>query len=128
MLSDSRTGQRSGNDVLLQEIPDGLIAYRVVQSNPPTEIDFQSYYERGKVRSLRRPFRADEVFGVSLFLSRAKARRLVDTAHRCGEQAWIATMNLRAGAGLGGVYNTKTTHLEVFGLPHDLLARVDQVS
>lgn len=127
-LKDSESAQRGGNDVLLQEIPDGLMAYRMVQNDPPIESDFHSHYERGLVASLRRPFRAYAIFGVSMFLDRAKADRLARSAHGRGEPAWIATMNLTAGAGLWGVYKARTTHLEVFGLPPDLLARVDRVS
>jgi len=126
-LNDSERDERAGNDVLLQELPDGLIAYRMVQHDPPIGIDFQSHYERGKVPTLTRPFRAYEVLGVSMFVDRTKAERLVSTAHRRGEPAWIATMKLTVGAGLWGVYKPRTTHLEVFGLPQDLLARVDHV-
>jgi hypothetical protein len=127
-LKDSETGTRTGQDVLLQEIPDGLTVYRMVQNDPPIESDFQSYYERELVESLRRPFRAYQVFGVSTFLDRGRAERLLRTAEDRGEPAWIATMNLTAGAGLWGVYKARTTHLEVFGLPQDLLARVDHLS
>lgn len=127
VLRDSETGQRTGSDVLLQEIPDGLLAYRKVGNKPADQTDFQSYYEVGTWRSLRRPFRAYAVLGVSFFVDRARAQRLVNTAHSRGEPAWIATMRLTAGAGLWGVYNSQTTHLEVFGLPRDLLARVDRV-
>jgi hypothetical protein len=129
-LKDSATEQRSGNDVLLQEIPDGLIAYRTVQHNPPTVVDFQSHYESGKVPKLVRPYNAYEVLGVSMFLDRAKAQRLVDTAHKRREPAWIAEVELTAagGAALWGVYKKQSTHLEVFGLPDALLARVGPVS
>jgi hypothetical protein len=127
-LKDSERDGRAGNDVLLQELPDGLIAYRMVQHDPAIALDFQSHYERGEVPNLTRPFRAYEVLGVSMFLDRAKAERLASTARRRGEPAWIATMALTMGAGLWGVYKPRTTHLEVFGLPRDLLARVDHVS
>jgi hypothetical protein len=36
-------------------------------------------------------------------------------------------MRLTTGAGPWGVFKATTTHLEVFGLPADLLARVDHV-
>ena len=124
VLKDSETGH-----VLLQEVPDGTVAYRMVQNNPPQAIDFQSHYERGRVVSLARPFRAYEVLGVSVFRDQARAQRLVDTAQRRAEPAWIARLVFAHGgtAALWGVYKERTGHLEVFGLPQDLLASVDSV-
>lgn len=126
-MKDSVTGEREGNDLLLQEIPDGLEAFRVVQANPPAEVDFQSHYERGLVPGLSRPFRGFEVLGVSTFVDRDRAQRLVRLAERRGGQAWLARLIFRADTGLWGVYNSRTTHLEVFGLPQDLFARVEEI-
>jgi hypothetical protein len=127
-MKDSYTESRSGNDILLQQIPDDLVVYRMVQHNPPVAYDFQSHYERGAPPTPGMPFKAFAWMGVSMFLDRTRAERLADTARQRGESAWIAELILRPGAGLWGVYNAKTTHLEVFGLPQDLLDRVDNVS
>lgn len=126
-MRDSATGEREAGDLLLQEIPDGFEAFRVVQANPPGEVDFQSHYERGLVPGLSRPFRGFEVLGVSTFADRDRAQRLVKSAERRGERAWLARLTFRADTGLWGLYNARTTHLEVFGLPQDLLARVEEI-
>jgi hypothetical protein len=123
-LKDSESGTRSGTDVLLQEIPHGVTAYRMVQNDPPTEDDFRSYYELRKIPTLLRPFRTFEVFGVSTYLRQAKAERIMQSAHRRREPAWVAELD---PSGLWGVYKAKTTHLEVFGLPADLVARVSKI-
>jgi hypothetical protein len=108
--------------------PDGLVKYRAVRHNPPVEVDFHSYYESGRIAILKRPFGAYQVFGVSLFLDMARVQRFVDSAHRRGEDAWVAELALTTGAGLWGIHKASTTHLETFGLPRDLLNRVRTVS
>ena len=37
-LKDSATAQRSGSDLLLQEIPADLVVYRMVANDPPAAI------------------------------------------------------------------------------------------
>jgi hypothetical protein len=127
-LKDSASDQRGGNDLLLQEIPDGLVAYRMVLHNPAVESDFHSHYERGVPPRPGMPFRAFQWFGVSLFLDRARAERLTRRAYKQGAEPWVATLRMTSGAGLWGIYTAATTHLEVFAVPQDLLARVDEVS
>jgi hypothetical protein len=124
-LKDSATEQRSGSDLLLQEIPDDLVVYRMVQNDPPDLVDFQSHYERGTPPTPGKPFHAYQWLGVSVFLDRSKAEWLANTARKRGEPAWVAQLILTPGAGLWGVYKAKTTHLEVFAIPQDLKERVD---
>jgi hypothetical protein len=124
-LRDSATAQRSGSDLLLQEIPTDLVVYRMVANDPPTTTDFQSHYERGVQPRPGLPFHAYAWLGVSVFLDRARAERLAETARRRGGPAAVATLILTSGTGLWGVYTVRTTHLELFALPQDLLDRVD---
>ena len=124
-LKDSATGQREGNDLLLQEIPGELVAFRVVQHQPPTLEDFQSQYERRVAPRPDLPFQAYAWLGVSVWLDRDRAERLAERKRAAGEPAWVATLILNSAAGLWGLYNAKTTHIELFALPQDLLARVD---
>jgi hypothetical protein len=116
-LKDSATGQRAGSDLLLQEIPGELVVYRMVKNDPPTALDFQSHYERGVMPTTGRPFRAYAWLGVSVFLDRARAERLAETARRRGAPASVATLILAAGTGTWGIYTPRTTHLELFALP-----------
>lgn len=119
-MKDSFTQQRSGRDVLLQEIPEGFVGYRLLRSAPPTGIDFQSAYELGKWPTPGKPYRSYAWFGVSLFEDRAKVERFANTAKRKGQTVWIAELVFPADTGLYGIYQAKTTHLEVFGFPHEL--------
>ncbi len=120
-LRDSRTV----DDLLLQEIPADLVAYRMVQHGPPELVDFQSHYERRILPNPSKRFRAHDWLGVSVFEDRARAERLATTARGRGEDAWIAKLSIRSGAGIWGLYNATTTHIELFAMPHDLLQRVD---
>ena len=124
-LKDSATAQRSGSDLLLQEIPADLVVYRMVANDPPTAIDFQSHYERGVQPRPGLPFHAYAWLGVSVFLDRGRAERLAETARRRGGRAAVAALILTSGTGLWGIYTARTTHLELFALPQDLLDRVD---
>ncbi len=124
-LKNSSTGERTQDDLLLQKIPNGTVAYRMVRNDPPTEDDFKSHYELDVLPNPTKHYKAYAFFGVSFFLDPAKADRLVATAHKRGDDAWNAGVTLKSGFGLYGTYNAKTTHLEVFGFPDDLLELAD---
>lgn len=126
-MKDSLTEDRDGSDVLVQEIPDGIVAFRLVQNNPPIELDFESHYERGKVPTPGKPYHSYAWFGVSLFEDRSRVERMVKSAHNRGEQAWTAEIRFVAETGLYGVYNGRTTHIEAFAYPHEMLRLVDNV-
>lgn len=128
-MKDSETGPREGTDVLLQEIPEGFEAWRLVQTDPPTEADFQSHYELGRVPM--RAFPSFALFGVSMFSERSKLDRMIRTRERRGQSSYCARIIFRPQEDdpmmLYGVYKARTAHLEVFAPPQDLLARVDHV-
>lgn len=124
-LKNSATGERTQDDLLLQNVPGGLVAFRAVLNDPPTEEDFKSHYELGLHPDPTRHYKAYAWFGVSFFLDDAKAERLVETARKRGDSAWLAKITFESDLGLYGTFNEKTTHLEVFGFPHVLLELAD---
>jgi hypothetical protein len=126
-MKDCISGRRVGTDVLLAEIPSGFVGYRKVGRSSPTADDFRSHYELGILPNPAKPYRSYAWFGVSLFEDEGRAERLANTARRRGESAWVARLRFNGGTGLYGVYNPKNTHLEVFAIPQDLLALIDQV-
>lgn len=72
-------------------------------------------------------YKAFSWFGVSLFIDRGRIDRLAARAHEQGQRAGIARVRITPGDGLYAMYTSKSTHLEVFGFPEHLLARVDGI-
>jgi hypothetical protein len=125
-LEDSRRGARVETDVLLHRIDSEIVAYRMVRHWPPHASDFRSHYEPAVKPDPTKPFRAYEWFGVSMFVDPARVDRLVEHARRRGG-GFRARMLLRPREGLFYVYNSRTSHVEVFGFPDSLLEMVEGV-
>jgi hypothetical protein len=121
-LRDSFTGSVGQDDALLQPIPAGLVAYRLVQSAISADSDFTSHYERRLKPDPTKAYLSYEWFGVSLYLKPAKLNWHVRTARRKGGDPYIAELQFGPGSGLYGIYKPKTTHLEAFGTPQALRA------
>jgi len=126
-LQDSTTGTRGRDDLLLQKITGDLVAYRLVESNPPIARDFQSHYERGDRPNPTQHYKAFDWLGVSMFTQRNRVESFVQRARASGRPAWLAEVRLVRGHGMYVIYNSKTTHLEVFGFPQVLLGLVDHI-
>jgi hypothetical protein len=52
---------------------------------------------------------------------------MAETVSRRGTDAWIAAVEIQPASGLWGVYTERTTHLEVFAYPQDLLSMLRSV-
>jgi hypothetical protein len=123
-MPDAFSGTITPREARLQEVPAGFTGHRVVESYPPKEVDFWSAYELGKVPSPTQQYRSYAWFGVSLFENYTKAERMAQTARGRNKAVWIAELRFRPDSGIYGVYNARTTHLEVFAYPQELLALV----
>jgi hypothetical protein len=120
-MRDSRNGEREPEDRLLQSIPEGTVGYRAIDGEVPVYEDFLSHHARGNRPNPTMPYRAYEWVGVSLFLDEARAARLV----RRMERGRVVPLTFRGGIAFSGVFNERTSHLEVFAPPQDLLNLVD---
>ena len=112
---------------LLQPVPADFVGYRLVLSLPPRDVDFVSHYELDKKPDPTKPYLSYQWFGVSLFEDHQKVERMRRSAHNRGQTAWVATLRFLGQSGLYGIYNERTTHLEVFASPKDLLDLVENV-
>jgi len=121
-FKDSERDQRTQKDLLLQHLSHEAIVYRAVRNDPPGAADFVSHYESGRRPVPSQHYKAFAWFAVSMFASRTTVDRFVQNRAKTGEAWYTAEVRLVPGLGIYVVYRPKTTHLDVFGFPNDLLS------
>ena len=104
-----------------------LTVFRIVESDPPTLRDFQSYKAQGKPRPSNLPWTTPDPYeGVSAYATFERARRVARRRPSFG--TFIARLEIRDGAPVTWVGPGKQGHYDLCADPHVLMACVADVS